>query len=258
MALPLLLAGPILRRVEPSLASVWLALSVECDVQLKVWDGLGTSDRPNPFAVSPETRTVRVGAQLHVVVVTIKFEPPSAKAFQADNLYSYDVAIRDATGTRPHARNLAHAGGRRVRRLRPAAARVPERAMLPSFAPPPSKLEDLNLLYGSCRLPGHTTPDALALVDDLISGPENDNRWQSATKRPHQLFLGGDQVYADDLERLQLLMVAQAAVPLIGNIGTDEKPVPVEHLSVDTVAKLVTRSSSQSDTPWLGYKLVDR
>jgi len=39
MSLPLLLAGPILRRVEPTLVSVWVALRDPCNVLLKVWEG---------------------------------------------------------------------------------------------------------------------------------------------------------------------------------------------------------------------------
>jgi hypothetical protein len=49
MELPLLLAGPILRRVEPGLVSVWLGLSERCDVVLQIWEGRAESGRPNPF-----------------------------------------------------------------------------------------------------------------------------------------------------------------------------------------------------------------
>jgi hypothetical protein len=253
MALPLLLAGPILRRVEPSLACVWLALRDPCNVRLKVWEGLGESGRPNPLVESPITPAVRVGDQLHVVVVTAEIPPAAGVSFQPDALYSYDVEIRDAGGTVHTLASLRMLEGGEFDDF----VRLPlgyETGQLPSFAPPPSKLEDLNLLYGSCRRPGHVTPDALALVDDLISA---DDRWQSATKRPHQLFLGGDQVYADDVEQLHLLVVAEAAVPLIGTTGDPGFPDPVEHLRVDKIAARVDEAFAASDTPWRGYQVVE-
>ena len=39
MPFPLLLAGPLLRRVEPRLVSVWVALSRQCRIGLTVWQG---------------------------------------------------------------------------------------------------------------------------------------------------------------------------------------------------------------------------
>ena len=44
MNLPLLLAGPILRRVDTTTASVWLALRDPCNVVMTVWEGRAKSD----------------------------------------------------------------------------------------------------------------------------------------------------------------------------------------------------------------------
>jgi hypothetical protein len=38
VALPLILSGPILRRVEPSLVAVQVALSEACTVRLSLWE----------------------------------------------------------------------------------------------------------------------------------------------------------------------------------------------------------------------------
>jgi hypothetical protein len=49
MALPLMLAGPILRRVEPTLVSVWMALSDPATIRITLWQGrvtAGTSETP--------------------------------------------------------------------------------------------------------------------------------------------------------------------------------------------------------------------
>lgn len=68
--LPLLLAGPIVRRVEPGLASVWVAVRSPGSVELRLWEGLvdaGTGEgvlfegrrrwRPAPFRHVPLGRT---------------------------------------------------------------------------------------------------------------------------------------------------------------------------------------------------------
>jgi len=50
MALPLLFAGPILRRVEPRQVAVWVALSAARTVRLSLWrDGVTTGPAPGVF-----------------------------------------------------------------------------------------------------------------------------------------------------------------------------------------------------------------
>src|SRR5918996_322044 len=112
---------------------------------------------------------------------------PTGVSFHADSLYSYDLEITDASDT-VHTLETLHM---LEEGFFDGFARLPlgfEPGLLPSFAPPPSALTNLNLLYGSCRRPGHPNPDALAMVDDLIFG---DDRYKDARARPHQLFLGG-------------------------------------------------------------------
>jgi hypothetical protein len=249
MSLPLLLAGPILRRVEPTLVSVWVALRDHCDVRLKVWEGRAESRRPTPLAQSPVTPTLRVGAQLHLAEVTVQLPDTAGVSFQADSLYSYDLAITDASDT-VHTLETLHM---LEEGFFDGHARLPlgfEPGLLPSFAPPPSELTNLNLLYGSCRLPGHPTPDALAMVDDLIFG---DDRYKDPRARPHQLFLGGDQIYADDVTRMHMLVVEEAAVPLIGTTGDQEFPDPIEHLPLDQVLRREDEAKAKDPTPLDGY-----
>jgi hypothetical protein len=254
MNLPLLLAGPILRRVEPTLVSVWVALRDPCDVRLKVWEGRAESGRPTPLAESPVTRTLRIGAQLNVVEVTIQLPATAGVSFQADSLYSYDLEITDAAGTL-HTLKTLH-----MLEEGPfdGFARLPlgfEPGLLPSFAPPPSQLTNLNLLYGSCRRPGHPTPDALAMVDDLIFG---DDRYKDPRARPHQLFLGGDQIYADDVLPIHMLLVEEAAVPLIGSTrDAAGASVPIEHLPLDQMLTLVDGKKAKDPNPLEGYANED-
>ena len=76
-ALPLLLAGPILRRVEADLVSVWIATSRPCDVALLLFDEADVvganvgADDPRAKWMSDEQSTRQVGANLHVLTVVL-------------------------------------------------------------------------------------------------------------------------------------------------------------------------------------------
>lgn len=249
MNLPLLLAGPILRRVDTTTASVWLALRDPSKVVMKVWEGRAKSGQAHPLAASPSTPTLRVGAKLNVVVVTVEIPATAGVSFQPDSVYSYDIEITDSSNT--------------VRKLKTlhmleegffdGFPRLPlgfEPDFLPTFAPPPSDLTNLRVLYGSCRRPGHPTVDALALVDDLIF---DHDKYKDARTRPHQLFLGGDQIYADDVLKLHMLLVEAAAVPLIGSTGNAEFPDPIEFLPLDQIQKLVDETKAKDPHPLEGY-----
>ena len=67
--LPLILAGPILRRVEPKLVAVWVAVKESCKVKLTVYQGIGKVSKLSkavPVAEA-EADTIRIGDQLHIL-----------------------------------------------------------------------------------------------------------------------------------------------------------------------------------------------
>lgn len=270
MTFPLVLAGPILRRVEPALVSIWIALREEASLRLVVWEGRAVSGRPDPLLISEPTDTLRLGAQLHLAQVTIRIpdnapkppddldEEPSetddratadvGKTLKPDALYSYDIRIT----TSDQVTNDLTSLGMLEAGIVQGVERVPlgfEAGLLPTFALPPALLEDLSILYGSCRRPGHPDPDALAMVDALIF---DDDRYKNATARPHQLFLGGDQIYADDVEELHMLLVQRLAFDLIGTLPDGG---PVEHLRLDRI-RIRDETVSQVDplNPAAAYK----
>ena len=100
MALPLLLAGPILRRVDPNLVSVWLALSEPAKVSLVVYEGIATAANATPFVTSAPEDTWRLGDKLHLALVTARIPETDASSLQPDVLYSYDLSI--IAGGPPH------------------------------------------------------------------------------------------------------------------------------------------------------------
>ena len=70
-----------------------------------------------------------------------------------------------------------------------------EENSLPGFALPTAEITDLRVIFGSCRLVNNGHLDAMPWIDDLMRDNESYS-YKEANKRPHQLFLGGDQIYA--------------------------------------------------------------
>lgn len=229
MALPLLLAGPIVRRVEPSLVSVWVALSESATVALKVWEGrISAQDAGTPLVTSEAgVSTLRMGDKLHIALAVIKI-PPTSPQLQPKRIYSYDLEIK--VGSTTHTLNslgLLTSGTFEGRKM---LALGYEELILPSFALPPEEIEDLRVLFGSCRRPVNTHHDAMALIDDLMdSNPEYSVK--DPLKRPHQLFLGGDQIYADDVSDVHSHMLIELGKELIGK---EANGTAREHLMVDS------------------------
>jgi hypothetical protein len=239
--LPLILSGPILRRVEPKLVAVQVVLSQPCTVRLSLWEGqLKTSDATddNVWFRSPDpgASSVRVGDQLHVCVVTVRLS--DAKALVPERLYSYDVGLTP-TGTTVR-QNLESLGllqndpanadpdGANTKRL----ALGYEVDLLPCLTLPPKELTDLRVVHGSCRNTDTEFPDGLAWVDDLLS---RDHAYKSPLARPHQLFLTGDQIYADEVAAPLLLMCNQLGRTLVGReqLPILTNPDPLETASFD-------------------------
>ncbi len=216
MALPLLLAGPIVRRVEPRLVAVWVATSEARDVRLDVWQGTVAASTSEPPAATGTRATLRVGAALHVAVVTAEIQPPLAP-LNPGTRYSYDVTLGGE--------DLAALGLLADTPQQPALGYTA--GLLPSFATCPLDVEDLQLMHGSCNRLHADGPNVFFVVDELIEA-----RHENPAERPHQLFLTGDQVYSDDIAICLSPKVNALARELIGAresvlVGADDLPVPV-------------------------------
>ncbi len=203
---PLILAGPVLRRVDLAyradnsdppiqLMSVWLALREAATITLSVFTGrkqVGSSGgvAPTTGAIASVTaQTIRIGEQLHLAQVTYKSQPTQSPMV-AGQLYSYNIGITASRGLQ----DLRSLG-----LLADSTGVVPQKALgygegyLPSFATIPPGLQDLRLIHGSCRKMQGEGRDCMEAVDQLIAVNPDD------VHRPHQLFLTGDQIYADDV-----------------------------------------------------------
>lgn len=216
MPLPLILAGPILRRVEPRLVTVWAALRQPAQVVLSLWQnianggaGAGLFSGPAPDFSTLAAPTLRVGDQLHLAVVTLELGAPNL--LLPAHIYSYNLTLTTADGTF----DLKSEGLLRDNSFdgHMHAALGYGSGDLPSFAMPPPELTELRLLQFSCRRPHERGKDALAFVDTLIEENQRD-----ASARPHLFFMTGDQIYADDVAMPLLPHLTELGKQLMGTI----------------------------------------
>jgi hypothetical protein len=233
-ALPLVLAGPILRRTEPGSVTVWVALKEPRTVTLRVYSAAASGAPSSRFAGS--RGTVSLGEHLHVVAVTARTSD-AAKRLAPGALGYYNLFFGLQSGGEVPA-DAARLGTPGILSIEGGAAAQALIAYpphpLPSFVVPPASVDDLRIVHGSCRKPHGEGRDALAVLDRLIAASPLPD---STPRRPSQLFLTGDQIYADDVPIPMLKVLTQ-----VGNflLGSKMKP---------EVLPLDANASARADEP---------
>lgn len=224
--LPLILCGPILGRTEPGSVTVWVALKAKMTVTLRVYTRFDPDAQGTLTERAIGTRgTVRLGESLHIVAVTAT---PTGEPLVAGQLYFYDLffSASPALPVPETAEALRSAGiaeplsGTTLDDLQPSNLSYSQELRLPSFSLPPSELNKLRLVNGSCRKPhGGEEADAFPGLDDMQAVD-----WPVADERPHQLVLTGDQIYADGIPPVTLFMVMDVERTLLG--WDEPEPLP--------------------------------
>jgi len=224
---PLVLAGPMVRRVEPGVVAVWIALRDPRAVRLSVFQGTtdaGTGDgvfTGGTAVATGDSQTMRVGENLHVAV-TVATPVSGGAVLAAGQTFSYNVSFSPINVAFNPIEDL-----RSLRLLEDAAAVTTsdnptprhvalgyEPGVLPTFVLPPADLAALRFAHGSCRRIHADCADMIPALDALIG----DGRG-TIEQRPQQLFLTGDQIYADDVDaaaRARRAAVAGRPRPLPG------------------------------------------
>lgn len=201
--LPLILAGPMLRRTEPEAVTVWLALKAPRRVTLSIYATRDGRELLRDRVLLEGSRdTLQLGQLLHLVAVTAvpvdqkrgeanpKSKIPNPQSNDSDclepgQIYAYDLAFGNPEETLSSALNAPDFPYTTVSYFE---------HHLPTFALPPDNLNDLKLVHTSCNKPHGGGRNVFPLLDRLL-----EQRAPEPRSRPHQLFLTGDQIYADDV-----------------------------------------------------------
>jgi hypothetical protein len=205
--LPMILAGPILRRTESQSVSVWIALQSAAEIHLQVLPAEGnTVDSSKPLLQGTAT-TIALGTSLHIALITA--QPRSDQRLEPGLLYAYDLKIHPHQNT-DHSAPIALQDALRSALLPNVCVSYFNHG-LPTFALPPQDLNDLRILHGSCRKLHDHDFDALPIVDQMIAEAAD-----RPNLRPHQLFFTGDQIYGDEVADPFLWAIQQLRPMLFG------------------------------------------
>jgi hypothetical protein len=208
---PLILCGPMLRRVTPDDVCVFIALRQPARVRLRLYTD---ADGSNPVSLTPPAAqtTLALGRRLHVVAA--RHRPLSALLPGLHYYYDLEITrLRDSIETSDTLRSLSDAplavGGEFAsdgpNLLQGDFPLGYQAAKLPGFHLA-NDLDHLAILHASCRKAHGEGPDMLALADDVMV------ERAFSSERPHQMILTGDQIYADDVA-LSLAQIIAATAP---------------------------------------------
>ena len=198
--LPDILAGPILRKTTYTEVSVWIAFKKEKRGLTLSVAPFSENTSEKVVAKSLATDTIQVGQGLWIILLTATLVDSKNPLKGDGTTYTYDILQNNKTiFDEDTLKKISH-----------------EKYSLPSFVLPHDDLNKMRIIHGSCRKPHGgrgNDPDMLAYLDTLIEDSIQDT---NSNVRPQQLFLTGDQIYADDVSFLLLEMIMDASNVLIG------------------------------------------
>ena len=229
---PLILAGPILRRTEPQAVTVWLALKKSQTVTLRIYAQGEDGNLNEQFAGT--RRTVRLGDHLYLVAVTARARY-SGEQLAWGALYYYDLFFQTDSSSDDHVLvTAAHLSTPGILNIDPSLADPLKQLVypghpLPSFVLPSEDLNQLRIIHGSCRKPHGIGKEMLSALDLIL-----EDAVQNGVHRPQQLFLTGDQIYADDVAESLLFALTDAGNFLL--TGNKEEVLPLVNVPARMLA----------------------
>ncbi|MFC4322902.1 metallophosphoesterase family protein [Litchfieldia salsa] len=216
MDLPTILAGPIIRRVEPSEVVIWIALSEELNVDSKIYH-IDSFNKYELISTHSQPESVRLGEKLFIYLIKIV---PNDSIFPVNSLIGYNVFLSDGKNSW---------GLQDFQLLDPESSSsiIYGKYKYPTFFI--NEGHDSRMLYGSCRKLHGKNKDALAKGDSVV-----EQNVSNLSARPSSLFLMGDQIYADDVADPVALYLYELGELLIGKkenlLPIDERAYQVNPL----------------------------
>ncbi|MBO1512703.1 hypothetical protein [Metabacillus bambusae] len=205
MELPILLSGPIIRKVDPTQVYIWITTSKDFHIEADLYQiGNQTNKGDKQLQVRTKLKSVRLGKQLFVHLVHIT---PSQENLPVDQLLGYNLFF--TRGSNRYDLNS----------LGLLSPDNPNSIIYGDFSYPTfyinSKAES-TILYGSCRKLHGKGQDALAKADEMIAQKPLDKE-----ARPSSLYMLGDQIYADDVADPIFPIIQEMSHQLIGDEQED-------------------------------------
>lgn len=185
--LPLILAGPILRRCTSQQFTVWLALSsLPEQIHLNLYDDNGETLLDEPLS-QQQFKHVRVGDAAFLILISISPETPLPQ----DRFLEYQLRFHRDQESAPEA----------LTELVPDI--LYEGQTRPGFI---IRSGLKKVIHGSCRKPHSHSKDALVELDQQIA-----KHLKCNDEYPDLLIMSGDQIYADDVAGPMLKAIHQVS-----------------------------------------------
>lgn len=207
---PLVLSGPLLRRLTPDRLTIWLATQCDCECRLEL--SLPDGDRLvlDAATVGPHQHQLQAGEHCYFVLLDLPMPSP----LPVDVWIGYDLLLRGSA---------AKGGDGWLSCTEWAPDLTYVNRQTPGFV---IKKQLDKILHGSCRKPHHPSQDGLIRADQLLAaimGSANANPAQSLVLAdwPALLMLSGDQVYADDVAGPILVAIHR----LLEQLGMPEETI---------------------------------
>ncbi len=187
-ALPLIIAGPLFRRLTSEQMVLWLVSSQPLKLQVDCYQKTNQELLFSQLITDDNSTRIQVGERAFVYLIDIT--PPTL--LPVNEFLEYDLLIETEKGQQSVTSILPHL-------LYPGETRL-------SFV---VKTQLDHIIHGSCRKPHYSSEDAFLRVDQALEQHLHDiNKW------PALLVLTGDQIYADDVGGPMLQAIHQASVLL--------------------------------------------
>ncbi|MEZ8603458.1 hypothetical protein [Vibrio splendidus] len=233
-SLPLLLAGPILRKTTATEVVLWLATSSPLvgradlyisetkhirETEHSLETGFSNekehpeAEQDQPFYTSSleEHDSIQIGTHAWVTLIRLQGE------FPTNTLLEYDIHTESGS-LKELAPHLVYNGKSRVEFKVSTSADY--------------------ILHGSCRNPHHPSKDSLVAADNKVAE-------QTVAERPDMLMMSGDQIYADHVAGPTLDAIQQV-IQLLGLVG--------ESLPTDSQIKQINSSDALYNSEYHLYQ----
>lgn len=191
--LPLVIAGPLLRRVTPDEVTIWIATTEQVDLKIEFIPRNGNAQTYCLTPVSNELTCLTFSKYLHYQLITI----PVSQSLPYDTTIDYQVSLKP---------NSSYQSWQNLTELQPELLFSNQTTLQFTI---PSRVH--SVLHGSCRKPHHPGNDGLVEAEHYLSQQLLQTADGETQKWPSMVVMSGDQIYADDVAAPMLSAIHQLA-----------------------------------------------